>query len=214
MVRRKFTTEELASKGISIVDDKMVVALNGKTQTLWKWAKEVGVERTTILHRIMVRGWTIERTMMVRPAKYFRHGLVKCAEYLVWVGMTRRCRSHRSDCYERYGKRGIAVCERWKDFPNFYADMGPRPSKYHTIERVNNNGDYCPENCMWLHRSLQARNRRTSVWIEFGGKKLILSEWSRLTGLPNTTLRQRMKRGWSTERLLTTPSPKTLAGVH
>lgn len=81
--------------------------------------------------------------------------------YSVWAGIIQRCENSNSECHERYGGRGIDVCERWKSFENFLEDMGERPSKSHTIERTDNNKGYCPENCIWTDDiSLQAYNKR------------------------------------------------------
>ena len=83
-------------------------------------------------------------------------------EYSIYHVMKRRCYDTKLECYERYGARGIRVCERWlESFWNFYADMGPRPSPKHSIDRINTNGDYEPSNCRWATPSQQAINR---VW--------------------------------------------------
>lgn len=109
------------------------------------------------------------------------------ASYGVWRNMIKRCRDEGSSGYESYGGRGIKVCERWRDFDAFLADMGDRPEG-HTIERIDYNGDYCPDNCKWIKAAEQARNTRKNRWISFGGKTMLLCDWSNYFGITSALL--------------------------
>jgi hypothetical protein len=128
------------------------------------------------------------------------------AEYRVWARIIQRCTDSNDHRFHHYGGRGITVCDRWRhSFPAFYADMGPRPTPTHTIERINNNGHYEPANCVWLPRSAQSRNKRDNRPLTFRGRTQLLTDWANELGINKTTLFLRLKRGWSVERTLTAP---------
>ena len=93
-----------------------------------------------------------------------KHDQHKTAGYKVWKGMNQRCNSPTSKDFKYYGGRGIKVCQRWREnFAHFLTDMGPRPTHQHTIERINNDGDYEPANCCWATMKQQNRNRRKAA---------------------------------------------------
>lgn len=137
------------------------------------------------------------------------HGLSKTPEHGIWRGMKARCHNPNGHDYERYGGRGIKVCDQWHNsFSAFYADMGPRPTPEHSIERINNAGDYEPGNCKWATINEQGCNKRNNRRLELNGKSLTVSQWCRLLGFSETVITMRLKRGWSVEQALTRPLRK------
>ena len=119
--------------------------------------------------------------------------------------MMDRCHLSTSHAYSRYGGRGIKVCDRWQSFENFYADMGDRPDGM-SLERVDNDGGYCPENVRWASAKDQANNRRSNRLIEFNGETKTLAQWADHVGMSIGTLWARLTRdGFSVERALTKP---------
>jgi hypothetical protein len=134
-----------------------------------------------------------------------RHRLSKHPIYSIWRGMVDRCRNPRCVSYPRYGGRGIRVCDRWMDFAAFLADMGERPSKGHSLDRIDNDGDYEPSNVRWATRAVQMANRHTTIWITYKGRTLPCCEWAKELNLPVTTLGERMQKGWTPEEAVETP---------
>lgn len=134
------------------------------------------------------------------------HGLKHTTEYRIWDNLKTRCLNQNNVAYPRYGGRGIHVCDAWRySFRTFLDDMGHRPSTAHTLERRDNDGHYEPGNCVWATRSEQARNRRSSRFLEFRGERLTVAAWADRVGLVQAVLLDRLKDGWSIERTLTTP---------
>jgi hypothetical protein len=132
------------------------------------------------------------------------HPAYKHPLYPTWALMRRRCTSPKDSHYPNYGGRGITVCERWNDFRAFVADMGPKPSPAHTLEREDNDGNYDPFNTVWALPKVQQNNKRTSLApITHDGKTLPLSEWAALHGIPYAVLWRRLRDGWTMERALT-----------
>lgn len=131
-----------------------------------------------------------------------KHGLSKSPEYRTWVNMKRRCEYEALPVFSYYGGRGIKVCERWSKFENFLADMGYRPNGM-SLDRIDNEGDYSPDNCRWATRKQQSRNTRTVKLIKYLDIERPLGDWAETYGLTVVCLRTRLLRGWDIERALT-----------
>lgn len=134
----------------------------------------------------------------------YRHGKAKSQIYRIWSAMRNRCQNPNVPAFRNYGGRGITVCDRWQDFANFYADMGDRPDGK-SLDRINNDLGYSPENCRWAGRGQQARNKRSLRMVTANGHTRCLGEWAEITGLSVSTLWARLHYGWSEDATVSTP---------
>jgi hypothetical protein len=119
-----------------------------------------------------------------------------------WNNMKARCFNPAVKFFHSYGGRGITVCERWMAFENFLADMGYPPTRQHSLDRIDVNGNYEPGNCRWATQREQANNKRGNVPLTVNGVTRTLAEWSHVTGHPLQTIYARYRRGWEPEKLI------------
>jgi len=137
------------------------------------------------------------------------HGKSLTPEHITWKSIKARCYNPSNKRFNRYGGRGIIVCDRWKNsFENFLEDMGVRPTLQHSIERIDNNGHYCPENCKWATDEEQNNNRSNNHFLTFNNKTQTLNQWIRETNLKEGTIRGRLRNHWCTPCILTIPVHK------
>lgn len=130
-------------------------------------------------------------------------------EYVVWMNMRARCNNPKSTFYRYYGGRGITVCARWSSFHAFRADMGPKPSPAHTLDRRDNNKNYEPANCRWATRQEQNLNKRSNHILQFRGTSQPIAVWAQQLQMRPGVILGRVSAGWSTEEALTTrPKPR------
>lgn len=140
------------------------------------------------------------------PKVRLRHGKSHTRVHNIWCGILTRCDNPHFRAYNRYGGRGITICERWRTFENFYADMGDPPPGY-SIERIDNDGNYCPENCKWIPRNKQVENRCVTKRCEYKGRQMTCREIAIETGTNHKILYQRIFRdGMTPEEAVIEPA--------
>lgn len=138
---------------------------------------------------------------------HIKHGGSYDALYATWNNMINRCENPNNSIYKYYGERGISVCNQWKDFNNFkqWANITKLNDNL-TLDRIDVNGDYCPENCRWVSKKVQANNRRSNLLFTKDNETHTLAEWCELLQLPYDTIQQRITRfKWSFEQAISTP---------
>lgn len=141
------------------------------------------------------------------PRKF--HGCWRTRAYTSWSQMKSRCSNPNTPHYHRYGGRGIKVCDRWKDsFQNFLEDMGQPPGKGYTLDRMDNNGDYTPENCRWATKKEQARNTQQLRLFTINGETRCLTEWCEIYNAKFKTVEARLKYGWDILNALIRPNQR------
>jgi hypothetical protein len=134
------------------------------------------------------------------------HGLCRSPEYGIWNAMRQRCENPNNKSFPRYGAKGITVCQRWTEsFESFLADMGPRPSPSHSLDRVDGTRGYEPSNVRWATMTEQNRNRKDNRILTHNGESHSLAEWSERTGISDSAIRTRLRKGWTVDDALTIP---------
>jgi hypothetical protein len=133
------------------------------------------------------------------------HGLTKTPEYWVFQHMHQRCENPKDAEYHNYGKRGICVSPRWKTVDVFYKDMGPRPSPQHSLDRIDNNKGYYPENCRWTTSQTQNNNKRVNKIISFQGESLTVTQWATKLGWNPSIIYSRLRDNWNIDDTLSYP---------
>ena len=176
-----------------------VIEYKGKDirrQSLWLARCDCGTEKVvkvyTLVAGVQSCGCLISE---VTAKRNWKHGYRHHPLYPCWNNMKHRCENPRSKEWKNYGGRGIKVCEKWQDFESFAADMGERPSPDHSLERKDNNADYCPENCKWGTREEQNNNKRTNHLLTHKGKTQSIMRWARETGVNHEKIRGRVRHG-------------------
>ncbi len=188
----------------------LVISFGGVSKrSLWNCRCDCGKLKTVIGFHL-ISGNTKSCGCFHSESAYktlFKHGGRYSPEYESWCKIKGRCLNNRDAAWSDYGGRGITIAKEWvNSFESFLSSVGKRPSPQHSIDRINNNGNYEPGNVRWSTKSEQARNRRSNNVIAFNGIMMTLVGWSEKTGLSRVCISKRLKLGWSIERTLTTPT--------
>ena len=183
------------------------IGRNSFRDIIWLCICDCGTETTVLSHSIKsgnTKSCGCHRAK-VSHNKAIIHGKSKTVEYKSWRSMINRCHNKNDLYFNDYGDRNITVCSKWLySFPSFLADMGLRPQGK-TLDRIDNDGNYTPENCRWATAEQQANNKRNNKYITHNGQTLTHAQWSRLLGGGASTVTQRIYRGWSKKRAVTQP---------
>lgn len=193
-----------------------VVGADKRKRALWLCQCSCGMEKI-VLGNSLVTGVTkscgcLQKEKAAETGRNKRtHGFGaegKCSSglYKSWSHMKQRCMNKKCQDYHRYGGRGIKVCEEWLDFDNFHRwAINNGYEKGRSIERINNDGDYCPSNCKWATAQEQNNNKRSNRKVTLNGESKNVQQWARELGINASTLYTRLNDGWSDYRALTEP---------
>lgn len=178
---------------------------NASKQTLWLCRCDCGNE-VSVTGSHLKNGDTRSCGCLHNEGNNTKHGGRKTRLYNIWAKMRRRCANENDEAYKDYGGRGITVCPEWQESFEAFRDWalanGYRDDL--SIDRKDNDGNYCPENCRWATQKIQGNNQRSNRLCEYNGKTMTLKQWAEEAGINYKTLHTRMSRGWTLERALTT----------
>lgn len=187
------------------------VGVNKRGNSVWECVCECGnvrnIERSSLITGNSKSCGCYQKELL-RETKIklnTTHGKSRTKAHTIWKSMKGRCYNPNNKKYPIYGGRGIKVCAKWlNSFEAFFEDMGEPPEDL-TLDRIDVNGDYSPENCRWATLVEQANNRRDNVCYTYQGRTLTVAEWAREVGKAGSTIHSRLRRGWSFEKSITTP---------
>lgn len=188
-----------------------VIAYAGKRGSQHMWLCECKCGRQQVVYRnnlvtgksgrcVKCRGRNISAAKRGLPYAF-------PSEFRSWSSMKARCGNPKNIGWPNYGGRGIAVCQQWlNSFANFMANLGPKPNREYEIDRIDNNGNYTPDNCRWATRSEQARNTRHTCFITIDGQTRCLTAWCEYYKMNRKTVQDRISRGWHPKTAFETPA--------
>jgi len=207
--RRRITVNEGDRyEGFTVIEEVGASVLYGSPRRQVRCKCDCGTEKVVLLG--VLRSGRVKSCGCLHDTLPIKHGQARNGErsgtYRSWCNIRRRCLNRNAHEYGEYGGRGIRVCNRWENFATFLEDMRERPSPRHSIDRIDTDGNYTPENCRWATPKQQGRNRRTNRLLTHDGETLCLAEWSDRVGISSAALKGRLDVcGYTVEEALTLP---------
>lgn len=199
------------------ITNNVVYIIDGENFSLRKACKKLGIKRHSSFRSYYVHNNLLNNTetLLDYATKYHTptHGLTDSKIYSCWASMKNRCVSPNHSSYKNYGGKGIKVCERWKNFENFYTDMGDPPFKRASLERINNLEGYNPDNVRWATYKEQARNKCSNVFLTWGNKTLCLADWAIFLSIDRGTTSRRLQKWGIVEKTFSTSLEKEIQTV-
>lgn len=194
---------------ISKAESRKYISTSGyeSFDPVWICRCTCGVEKNVIASSLL--SGRSKSCGCAKNKRNIKHGMHRTSEYVIWSGMIERCHNKNNKRFKDYGARGISVCDEWREsFEAFHIDMGNRPSKRHSIDRIDFLKGYNKENCRWATMSEQNLNKSNNHLIPYNGEMLPYTQVARMIGMKPSTLSKRLRLGWDIERAISEPVKK------
>lgn len=214
---------------LGLSDEVYITPCNGRPSRKWICQCDCGNIRHVRESNLLRKDGGATRACGCQKAKvtsetHYIHGDAKEGNwtrlYRTWVDIKTRCYNSNCKSYPRYGGRGIKMCDEWLHsyvaFKEWAEANGYNPelsANKNSIDRIDNDGDYCPENCRWVTKQQQACNRRSNLFLEYNGERKIVTEWAKIVGINWQTIAARVHSGWTDEEALTIPVKREIRNI-
>lgn len=190
--------KDLVGKRFGMLEVMEKVGTDNNSHVMYLCKCDCGNIKTMLSNHIQIS----KSCGCMHGANFKTHGMGKTRLFYIWSNMKQRCQNPNIKNYERYGARGIKVCDEWQEFVPFMEwALANGYSEDLSIDRIDSNGNYKPSNCRWATIEVQANNKRSNSFIEYNGEKRTIAEWSKITGISSSTILMRQRRGWGVDKI-------------